>query len=68
MSFTDERKRKCLARELMMRRRVYPQWVASGRMTSQEAEEEIAVMEAILTEYQEPDLFASAPTTDEATK
>lgn len=32
-----------------MRRRVYPNWVASGRMTQDKAEYEIACMDEIIT-------------------
>lgn len=39
----------CAKRELAMRRRVYPNWVASGRMTQDKAEYEIACMDEIIT-------------------
>jgi len=35
-------------REIAMRERVYPKWVASGRMTQVKAEHEIAAMRAVL--------------------
>jgi hypothetical protein len=38
----------CANRELMMRKRVYPKWVADGRMSEQKAETEIRFMTAIL--------------------
>ena len=34
-------------RELAMRDRVYPKWVASKRMTQQQADHELACMESI---------------------
>lgn len=34
-----------------MRRSLYPKWVANGRMTQQEADDRIAVMEAIAKDY-----------------
>ena len=37
----------CAEREAKMRRRVYPRWVESGRMTAAQAEREIAMMEEI---------------------
>ena len=39
---------KCLQREIAMRQRVYPRWVAAGRMTQAKADEEIATMRAAL--------------------
>jgi hypothetical protein len=51
-----------------MRRSVYPERVARGTMTREEANREIAVMEAIADDYQtrirktiEPDLFDNEP-------
>ena len=38
---------KCVERELAMRRRVYPNWVASKKMTQEKADHEIAAMEAV---------------------
>jgi hypothetical protein len=38
---------ECARREVRMRRRVYPRWVADGRMTQAAADREIASMEAI---------------------
>ena len=34
-------------REVALRRRVYPRWVAEGRMKQHHAERQIALMEAI---------------------
>lgn len=59
--FTAEQKRACLKRELGMRRRVYPRWCDTGKMTRRDMDHEIAVMEAILADYPEavePDLFS----------
>jgi hypothetical protein len=42
----------CLKRELGYRRFVYPRQVASGTMKQEKADREIAVMEAIVAEYQ----------------
>ena len=60
MAITTDDKRRCLMREIAMRRRVYPAWVDRGQMTRAQADREIAVMEAILADYHEPDLFAEA--------
>ncbi len=49
---SDREKLACARRELAMRRRVYPRWVEAGRMTREEAEREIAVMDAIVADYE----------------
>jgi len=51
-------KRLCAAREVLLRKRVYPGLVERGRMTQAEADREIAAMQAIADDYREPDLFA----------
>jgi hypothetical protein len=38
----------CVKREIKMRERVYPRWVADGRMTQQLADREIELMKAVL--------------------
>ena len=58
MTITRETKITALRRELQMRGRVYPHRVAEGRMTQAEADREIAVMRAILADYEGPDLLA----------
>lgn len=50
---TAEDKLKCAERELEMRRRVYPRWVGDKKMSAGKAAHEIAVMEAICTDYRE---------------
>ncbi len=52
-TFTPYDKLKWVARELAMRRRAYPQFVALGKMTRADAAHEIAVMEAIVADYQQ---------------
>jgi hypothetical protein len=37
----------CVDRELALRRRVYPRWVAAGRMTQAKADREIELMQAV---------------------
>ena len=39
---------ECIKRELKLRRKVYPRWIATQRMAEGYANREIAVMEAIL--------------------
>jgi hypothetical protein len=52
MEFTNQMKLQVAKRELTMRRRVYPRWVTEGRMEAQDAEYEIAGMQAILEDYE----------------
>jgi hypothetical protein len=54
---TAEMKRKALAREVAIRKRNYPRWVEMGRMAQADADREIAVMEAVLADYQPRDMF-----------
>jgi hypothetical protein len=51
--FTATEKFDCIQREIKMRRRVYPRWVADGRMTQEKASAEIACMEAIAADYEQ---------------
>lgn len=50
---TDHDKLKSAIRELKLRKRVYPRFVSAGRMTGEEMRHEIAVMEAIVADYQQ---------------
>lgn len=56
-------KLRSIEREISLRRRVYPRWVAAGRLKQAEADHEIRVMEAIADDYRkhierdEPGLF-----------
>ena len=59
--FSRQELEDCARRELVMRRRVYPGLVSRGRMTDEQARREIAMMEAIVRDYEpapRPDLFA----------
>ena len=53
----------CARRELRMRRKVYPRRVANRKMSQEQADREIALMEAIVADYDrsssvmEPELF-----------
>jgi len=38
----------CVEREITMRERVYPRWVAAGKMTPGKADAELAGMRAVL--------------------
>lgn len=39
---------QCVQREIVMRERVYPKWVAAGRLRQADADREIAAMRAVL--------------------
>jgi hypothetical protein len=54
-SVSRERKHACIKRELRFRREVFPRRVAAKTMTQSQADEEIAVMNAILADYAEKD-------------
>jgi hypothetical protein len=49
--YTDVQKRAEIGRELALRRRLYPYWVAAGKMTQEAADKHIAIMEAIWKDY-----------------
>ena len=55
--FTDDDKYQCAQREVKMRRKVYPRWIAMGKMNSERALKEIAIMEAIARDYKPKDLL-----------
>lgn len=52
MGFSTKDKLSCARRELEMRKMVYPRRVASGRMTSYQEAREIALMAAIVQDYE----------------
>lgn len=53
----------CVRREVGMRERVYPRWIAAGNMTQAKADREIEAMKAVLAtlvrlqEQREPSLL-----------
>ena len=49
----------CVAREVALRRNVYRGFVASGRMTAEKAEHELACMAAVLATLQELEMGAA---------
>ncbi len=53
MKFTDTEKRKAIEREIRFRQRVYPRWVASGRMKQEQADYQIAVLLEIAEDYRD---------------
>lgn len=55
-TITLDEKIACIRREIGMRQRVYPRWVEIGRLTQDKADDEIAVMQAVLE-----DLLARQP-------
>lgn len=52
-TFTAAEKQAAAEREAKLRRRVYPRWVADGRMAQAKADQEIAIMDAIAADYAE---------------
>jgi hypothetical protein len=50
--FTTLEKLKGIRRELAMRNKVYPKWVAAGKMKQTTADYELAVLQAIHDDYQ----------------
>ena len=65
MSYSIVAKHKELLREIALRKRFYPKWVFEQRMTQEQANEQLAIMEAIASDYaafveslQNDDLFA----------
>lgn len=63
MTYSAREKALCAEREVRQRQRVYPRFVAEGRMKLDQAEYQIAVMQAIAEDYNrqaatdEPPLF-----------
>ena len=49
--YTNDEKLKEIAREIAMRRNVYPKWIASGRLKPEAADRQIAIMVAIAKDY-----------------
>lgn len=49
--FSDDEKRAAAEREVKFRKRVYARRVAEGRMRQEQADREIALMEAIAADY-----------------
>jgi hypothetical protein len=52
MVITAEDKLREIERELKMRRRLYPQWIARGQLDERDAKRRIEVMQAIALEYE----------------
>jgi hypothetical protein len=56
MGYTDLQKRTEIARELGIRRRMFPLMVARGQITQDEAEAWIDILTAIWHDYDEPEI------------
>lgn len=52
-AISDDDKLRELKRELRMRRSAYPRWVASGSLSAETAERQIAIMEAVVDDYEQ---------------
>ncbi len=51
MKYTTDQKIQALRREIALRKNVYKRRIAEGKMTEEQAQNEIAIMEEILEEY-----------------
>lgn len=51
MRFTDEEKRIAAEREVGWRKRVYPNRIETGRLSQQEADYQIQIMQEIADDY-----------------
>lgn len=49
---TNAEKLEAVQREIKLRRRVYPRWVADKRMSQELADKQIAIFEEIAADYQ----------------
>ena len=58
---TLDRQIACVKREIARRERVYSRFVAAGRMTGEEADEEMAAMRAVLKTLEEALLARARP-------
>ena len=52
MTYSDIEKAEEIRREIKMRKRVFPRWVADGRMKQADADRRIAILEEIAGEYE----------------
>ena len=50
---TWEQRRFALHRELDLRRRLYPQWIAEGRLTQPDADRQLTTLDCLLSVYDE---------------
>ena len=57
MRYSREEKRREVEREVEMRKRLYPRWVREGRITAEQADRAIGIMQAVAADYAPPDLF-----------
>jgi hypothetical protein len=55
--FTRDQKLREVEREIEMRKRLYPRWVREGRLTAEQADRAIGIMQSVAADYAEPDLF-----------
>jgi len=50
--FTAEDKLREIERELKLRRRLYPQWIATGKLDEHDARRQIDILQAIADDYE----------------
>jgi len=51
VSYTDAEKLKEIEREITIRRKIYPSWVAQNRLSYAAAEKQLAILQAIAEDY-----------------
>lgn len=66
--FTAREKLAEVSREAALRRRVYPRFVAAGRLSQAKADEQIACMDAIANDYRAAAAAEKAASDAEAAK
>jgi cell fate (sporulation/competence/biofilm development) regulator YlbF (YheA/YmcA/DUF963 family) len=61
VTYTDADKLKEIEREIAMRRKIYPSWIAQNRLSYAAAERQLKILEAIAEDYRlvvnQTDLF-----------
>lgn len=55
MPYTNEQKLKEAEREVAMRRSAYPKWIKARRMTQDEADRHLDIMQEIADDYRRAD-------------
>jgi len=51
VSYTDAEKLKEIEREITIRKKIYPSWVAQNRLSYAAAEKQLAILQAIAEDY-----------------
>jgi hypothetical protein len=51
VSYTDAEKLKEIEREITIRRKIYPSWIAQNRLSYATAEKQLAILQEIAEDY-----------------